>query len=525
MDKKVLKEILEQAMLEKSDEKRFRQIKRSVCKKYGVSIPRNYDLYKNATKKQKQELHYILLKKPTRSISGVSVVAVMCKPHKCPHGTCIYCPKGDDAPQSYTGEEPAALRARKNRFNPAFQVRNRLDQLKNSGHPIDKIELIIMGGTFPSLSWQYQKNFVRDCLNAISRAPGLRGSGGSGRGNTLKAAQKAAETSKSRPIGITIETRPDYCKEKHIKRMLELGATRVELGVQTVYDSIFKKIHRGHTVKDVVQATKLLKDAGLKVCYHMMPGLPGSNFEKDLQVFKEIFTNSKFMPDMIKIYPTLVMPGTELYKEWKKGKYQPLTSEKAAKLVSKIKPLVPEWVRIMRVQRDIPAGLIAAGVKKSNLRQLAKGKCFCIRCREIGHKLRGSGTQLVRDSGVEIRIKKYSASGGTEYFISAEDFKRKILIGYLRLRKVGTSGLRGSGAPKWIVRELHVYGTEVAIGKQAVGIEMQHRGWGRKLLQKAEGIAQGKLYILSGIGAREYYWKFGYKYEKPHMVKFLETYK
>jgi len=511
--RRILKEILEKAMNERPDEKRFRQIKRSVCKKYGVSIPRNYDLYKNATKKQKQELHSLLLKKPTRSISGVSVVAVMCKPHKCPHGTCMYCPKGDEAPQSYTGEEPAALRARKNKFDPALQVKNRLDQLKNSGHPTDKIELIIMGGTFPSLSWQYQKNFVRECLNAISEAPTT---GAPGLRDTLKAAQKAAETSKRRPIGITIETRPDYCKEKHIKRLLELGATRVELGVQTVYDSIFKKIHRGHTVKDVIEATKLLKDAGLKVCYHMMPGLPGSNLEKDLQTFKEIFTNSKFMPDMIKIYPTLVMSGTELYNEWKKGKYEPLTSEKAAKLVSKIKPLVPEWVRIMRIQRDIPANLIAAGVKKSNLRQLAKGKCKCIRCREVGHKLRIAGAPGLRGSDIELRVKKYKASGGTEYFISAEDFEKGILVGYLRLRKTPI---------QWIVRELHVYGTEVAIGKQAFGIEMQHRGWGRKLLEKAESIADEKLYILSGIGAREYYKKFGYKYEKPYMMKFLETYK
>ncbi len=502
MTKQLCKEILKQLMAEKPDKKKFRLIKREITKKYHVSIPRNYDLFKNATKRQQKELKYLLLKKPTRSISGVSVVAVMCKPHKCPHGTCMYCPKGKNAPQSYTGDEPAARRGRSNKFDARAQVLNRLDQIENSGHPTDKLELIVMGGTFPSLPWSYQKNFIRDCLNAIT-----------GKNHeTLKAAQKAAETSKQRPIGITIETRPDYCKEIHIKKMLELGATRVELGVQTVYDSVFKKIHRGHTVKDVIEATKLLKNSGLKVCYHMMPGLPGSNFEKDLSVFKKIFTDSKFMPDMIKIYPTLVIAGTELYEEWKKGKYKPLESKEAAKLISKIKKFIPKWVRIMRVQRDIPSNLIEAGVKKSNLRQLVKAKCKCIRCREFGHKLRSE--QDLGELNIQIKTKKYLASGGTEYFISAEDFEKGVLIGYLRLRQT---------SDKWIIRELHVYGTEVAIGKLAESkFSMQHKGWGKQLLSKAETLAQNKIYVMSGIGAREYYRKFGYEFEDPYMMK---TYK
>ncbi|MFH1450359.1 MAG: tRNA uridine(34) 5-carboxymethylaminomethyl modification radical SAM/GNAT enzyme Elp3 [archaeon] len=522
MKKKIYREIIEKAMEEKPDAKGFRQLKRKITKKYKVSIPRNYDLFRNAKKQEQAALKHLLLKKPTRSISGVSVVAVMCKPHKCPHGTCDYCPKGKEAPQSYTGDEPAARRARTNKFDAYSQVKNRLDQLKNSGHPTDKIELIIMGGTFPSLPWNYQNNFVRDCLNAIISNGGRRGAGAQGRRNTLKSAQKAAETSKLRPIGITIETRPDYCKQIHIKRMLELGATRVELGVQTVYDSIFKKIHRGHTVKDVVEATRLLKNAGLKVNYHMMPGLPGSNLEKDLQAFKKIFTDEKFKPDMIKIYPTLVMEGTKLYKDWKAGKYEPLDSENAAKLITKIKKFVPDWVRIMRVQRDIPSNLIAAGVKKSNLRQLAKGKCNCIRCREIGHKLRSLGAQGLRGLDIQIRVKKYAASGGIEYFISAEDFSKGVLIGYLRLRKNRVPKSLSSQVPVWLIRELHVYGTEVALGKKAATeTSMQHRGWGKKLLQESEGLAQGKLYVLSGIGAREYYRKLGYAFEAPYMVKNL----
>lgn len=520
--RKFLREIIERAISENPDEKKFNQIKRAVAKKYKAALPRSYQLYKEATEQERIQLRQLLLKKPSRSLSGVSVVAVMCKPHKCPHGTCLYCPKGKNAPQSYTGDEPAARRARRNKFDAAAQVKNRIDQLTISGHPTDKIELILMGGTFPSLQWSYQKKFVRDCLNAISGAAGRR-SGGAAKRNTLAEAQKAAETSKQRPIGLTIETSPDYCKEIHVKRMLELGATRVELGVQTVYDAIFKKVHRGHTVKDVADATRIAKNAGLKVCYHMMPGLPGSNFQKDIEAFKKIFADQRFMPDMIKIYPTLVMPGTKLYKLWKQGKYKPLDSEEAAKLVSKIKSFVPPWVRIMRVQRDIPANLIAAGVKKSNLRQLATADCRCIRCREIGHKLRGADIRGAGALNITIRTKKYKASDGMEYFISAEDFKKGILIGYLRLRENQSAPRKSDvGAPHWIVRELHVYGIEVPIGQDAQESAMQHRGWGKKLLQEAEALAKGRLYILSGIGAREYYKKLGYTYEKPYMVKNLK---
>ncbi|MFH1424090.1 MAG: tRNA uridine(34) 5-carboxymethylaminomethyl modification radical SAM/GNAT enzyme Elp3 [archaeon] len=486
------------------------KLKARVSRRHHLAkTPSNADILKVATASEKKKLRQLLLKKPTRSISGVSVVAVMARPWDCPHGKCSYCPRGSDAPQSYTGEEPAALRARFNKFSATNQVKNRLQQLRETGHPTDKVELIIMGGTFPAQPVSYQKQFVKDCLDAMSGK----------KTKTLAEAKKACETSKVRPIGITFETRPDYCKEKEIKRMLQLGATRVELGVQNVYDSIYKKVNRGHTVLDVIESTKLMKDAGLKVLYHMMPGLPGSSLKKDLTGFKTIFSDQRFKPDMIKIYPTLVMPGTELYDDWKAGKYKPLTSIQAAKLVSKIKQIIPPWIRIMRVQRDIPANLIAEGVKKSNLRQLATANCKCIRCREVGHN-------KLKPENIEIKVQKYNASGGVEYFISAEDFEKGVLVGYLRLRKTQThdvgraSRYRSSAPTRWLVRELHVYGVEVPIGEDEA-TAYQHKGWGKKLLQKAEEIADEKLYVLSGIGAKEYYRNRGYKDDGVYVVRYL----
>jgi len=496
MLKTVCREILKEALNKELTREDLLKLKRKISKKYHVKLPKNSDILKYANKEEKEKLLPILLRKPTRSISGVSVIAVMSRPYDCPHGTCLYCARGENAPQSYTGEEPAALRARYNEYDPWRQVRNRISQLRSIGHPTDKAELIVMGGTFPAQPFTYQKEFVKSCLDAMVGE----------RCKTFSETKKCAETSSVRPVGITFETRPDYCKEKEIRRMLGLGATRVELGVQTTYDSIYKKIHRGHTIKDVVEATILCKNAGLKVLYHMMPGLPGSSFEKDLRSFKSIFTDQKFKPDMLKIYPTLVMEGTELYEMWKRGEYEPLSSKKATKLVAEVKKILPRWVRLMRVQRDIPAQLISAGVKKSNLRQLALEKartCSCIRCREVGHK-------KVIPENIEIRVERYNASGGKEYFISAEDFDKKVLVGYLRLRKT---------PDKWIVRELHVYGSEVLIGKEAGESQFQHKGWGKKLLGKAEEIAGGKIYVLSGIGAREYYKKLGYKRSGFFMAK------
>ncbi len=522
MNKDAYREIIEKALEKDLTRPEFQKLKRTIGRKYNLKkIPKNSKILAESDEKEKEKLRPLLLKKPTRSISGVSVVAVMTPPSDCPHGKCLYCPQGPEAPQSYTGEEPAALRGRRNKFDGYSQVRNRLNQLKAVGHPTDKIELIIMGGTFPARPFEEQKEFLKSCFEGLSGR----------KFDTFEKAKEKVQKIEARPIGITFETRPDYAKENEINNILELGGTRVELGVQNPDDEIYEKAERGHTVQDVVESTRLLKDSGFKINYHLMPGLPGSSEKKDLEMFKKIFEDSNFRPDMIKIYPTLVMEGTKLYELWKKGEYKPLTSKRAAELVAEMKKIVPEWVRIMRVQRDIPANLISAGVKKSNLRQLAKKvmknkgfECSCIRCREVGHKIRKEGS---KPENIEIRTEKYEASEGTEFFISAEDFEKDILIGYTRLRLPSEKYFRPEiNENTALIRELHVYGSEVLIGDEAQNLEYQHLGYGEKLLKEAEKTAlkngKSEILVLSGLGVREYYEKFGYRKKGPYMYKKLK---
>ncbi len=462
-------------------------------------IPLNSEIYLNCSEKQKKILRNLLITKPTRTISGVSVIAAMIKPSECP-GKCIYCPQGKEAPKSYTGYEPAAMRARLNNFDGYLQVKNRLEQLNNIGHNTEKNELIIMGGTLPAMAWSYQKEFVKACFEGFN----------SKRSKTLLDAQKINETAKNRVIGLTIETRPDYVFPD---KFLELGATRVELGVQTVYDSIFKKIKRGHGTKEVKDATKKLKDNCFKVLYHIMPGLPGSSFEKDVRMFKKLFSDESYKPDMIKIYPTLVIKSTELFEQWKNGKYKAIDEEYMIKLLKKVYALAPKWVRIMRVQRDIPAKFIEAGPKKSNLRELViqnLEKSNEIRFREAGHVYQR--TKKTADK-VDILVEEYKASGGKEYFISAEDIKNNILLGFCRLRI--------SKRKQAMIRELHVYGEVVKLGKKG---KVQHTGLGKELLKKAEEIAKKtkkEMIIISGVGVREYYQKLGYSLKDNFMWKKL----
>ena len=378
----------------------------------------------------------------------------------------------------------------------------------------------MQGATFTSAPFEYQENFIKKCVEAMLGYE-LQ---------TWEEVKKAAETSKVRPVGITIETKPDFCRQQHINKILELGATRVEIGVQTIYDEILNSTNRGHTLKDSIEATQMLKDAGLKVNYHMMPGLPLSSYEKDLKSLREIFENPDFRPDMLKIYPTLVIKGTALYQQWKNGEYNPLTSEQAAEIIARAKEFFPKYVRIMRVNRDIPSTEIAAGVLRTDLRELVKEKlkefgigCKCIRCREVGHKFR---KQKISPEKIEIREMEYEASGGKEIFISAEDFEKEILIGYLRLRFPSEKFFRPEiNSETALVRELHIYGPEVPIGQSAEANAFQHRGFGKKLLARAEEISgengYKKLLVLSGIGAKEYYKKLGYDYEGVYMRKFL----
>ncbi|MBU4300275.1 MAG: tRNA uridine(34) 5-carboxymethylaminomethyl modification radical SAM/GNAT enzyme Elp3 [Nanoarchaeota archaeon] len=502
---KVSEKTLARSLIEKilsgevSKEGQLNAEKARISSKLGASkILRNSDILKYATQKEREKLA-ILVKKPIRTLSGVAIVAVMARPGECP-GKCIYCPQGENAPKSYTGKEPAARRAKMFDYDPFVQVTKRVEQLKAVGHSIDKIELIVMGGTFLSYPKQEQALFVKRCFDALNRIDS----------KTLIEAQKINETAKSRCVGLTIETRPDFCKKEHIDTMLLLGATRVELGVQTLSDAIYKKIRRGHMIKDVVEATRLMKDSGLKVVYHMMPGLLQSR-KQDLAMFKKLFNDPDFRPDMLKIYPTLVVCGTGLYDLWKSGKYKPLENEEAAELVAEIKKNIPHYCRIMRVQRDIPRDQIAAGVTAGNLRELARQKlkaigekCKCIRCREVGH------TDFKQNTfdGVVQFCEKYRASEGTEYFISLEDKNREVLYGYLRLRILARPFRKELSGKTSVVRELKIFGTSVPIGEKQTGA-IQHKGLGKRLMKFAEELSKKegahKIVVIAAVGTRDYY--------------------
>jgi len=522
-----------------------------VAKKYELGrIPSNSDIM----------AHYgvnlpFLQRKPMRTMSGVAVIAVMTRPAPCPHGKCTYCPGGpeQDVPQSYTGHEPAAMRAIQNNFHPFLQVYRRIEQLQAVGHPTDKIELIVMGGTFPSQDLDYQEYFVRECLSAMNfynkeissdaifsclfpsddkDVPKEAADLLARRPLLLEDAQEANETSGNRCIGITFETRPDWAMRPHIDRMLSYGGTRVELGVQTVYDFIYSKVKRGHTTADVKESTALLKDQAFKINYHMMPGLPGSNPERDIRTFERIFDDPAYRPDMIKFYTCLVLENTELYDDYLAGTYTPYTTEETVELLVKAKSLMPEWVRTMRIQRDIPTTKIAAGVMKSNMGQMVEEemkrrglRCRCIRCREIGQRCYKDGIDPQEDD-VKLIRRTYEASGGTEEFLSYEDTRNDALIGFIRLRSPGDHVFRKEiTSSSGLIRELHVYGPMVPIGKSD-GAWWQHKGYGNKLLKESERIAieeydMDKMIIISGIGVRGYYRKHGYERDGPYMSKAL----
>ena len=467
--------------------------KRQLCRNLKLSrFMSNADILEYAKPEEKEIVASILKKKPTRTMSGVAIVAVMCHPHKCPHGRCFYCPESDIAPPSYTGEEPAALRGRMYEFHPYVQCFNRLKQLKKIGHPIDKVELIIMGGTFPSRDLCYQEWFVSQCLKAMTDFGLIIENKPTNYEYNLDSdeirlferdvlktyppndyvliddVQKANENSKVRCVGMTFETRPDYCKKEHINRMLDFGVTRVELGVQTLSDDLYKKIKRGHSINDVIEANQLLRDSAIKVAMHMMPGLFVDEKE-DLKMFKRLFRDDNFKPDMLKIYPCLVTKGSELYDLWAEGKYSPYTDEEAVDLIVKIKKILPKWVRTMRIQRDIPSTLIEAGVKKSNLGELVYNKldeqninCQCIRCREIGHKKTREEYSL---DDFRLFKEKYTACEGIEHFLSIEDKNEESIAGFIRLRLPSPNHFRDEISDKTaLVRELHVYGNMIKIG-------------------------------------------------------------
>ncbi|MGM5485426.1 MAG: tRNA uridine(34) 5-carboxymethylaminomethyl modification radical SAM/GNAT enzyme Elp3 [Nanobdellota archaeon] len=565
LDPGFLKE-LEVFLSESPDKERLSKKKVRLAGKYGLkNIPTDIEVYLNLDDPKRYEKH--LLTKPTRTISGVAVVALMTKPMSCPHGKCIYCPGGvesdfGDMPQSYTGREPSTMRALRNNYDAYLTVMNRLEQYIVLGQNPDKIDLIVMGGTFPSFPERYQVEFIASAFKAMNdfseefyeedrfdidkfreffELPGdkddkeridrineklLRLKGEQDFDfSVLEEEKKRNERSNIRCIGLTIETKPDHGFIEHGNRMLSLGCTRLELGVQTTYDSVLRKVNRGHGIEETKRSVKELRDLGFKLNFHMMPGLPGVSYEDDLASFKELFESPDYRPDMLKIYPLMVFKNTGIYEMYKRGEYTPIDTEYAAKLIAEVFRYIPRYVRVMRVQRDIPASLSAAGVMKNNLRQYVdeemkeKGiKPEDIRAREIGHVLRGKE----HDPEPEINVIEYDASGGKEFFISIDDKKLDAILGFCRLRFPSKASREEFTDKSAMIRELHVYGKSVAIGKEG---DVQHKGYGKQLMEKAESIARkdgkDKILVISGVGVRGYYRKLGYELEGPYMTKTL----
>ncbi len=461
----------------------------------------------------------MIMKKLTRTISGVTPVAVMMKPYPCPHGKCIYCPS-INSPNSYTEKSAPVVRAIRHNYDPYRQVIARLKAYEAMGHATSKCELIVMGGTFFGYPKDYRIWFVKRCFDAFNGIDAF----------SLEEAQEINEKAKHRCVVFTIETRPDYCGENEINELLMLGCTRVEIGVQSLDEDVLKKVRRGHGVKEVVEASRLLKDSGYKVYYHFMPGL-FSTPKKDVKMFKELFENPDFRPDGLKIYPTLVVKGTELEQLWRRGEFEPYDTQKAIEVVAKLKSMVPKYVRIARVMRAIAKEHIVAGATRSDLRYLIKlymkergMVCNCIRCREVGYRAR----EGVFPEKIELCRYDYKASKGKEIFLSFEDIEKDILIGLLRLRIPYKPFRKEITNDTAIVRELHVYGQEVDIGKALeLNTTFQHKGYGRKLMEEAERIAKEefsckKVVVISGIGVREYFRKLSYEREGPYMSKRLK---
>lgn len=490
------------------------RLKARLCKKHRLSrVPTNHEILARVPPEARARLVPLLRNKPVRTLSGVAPVAVMTSPSECPHGRCSYCPGGtsENTPQSYTGQEPAGLRAAMYGYDPFTQTGARIEQLEAIGHPTDKVDLIIMGGTFTSRPPEYQEWFVRRCFDAMNASES----------GDLRSAQELNEVAEHRCVGLTVETRPDWFMDEQVRRSVDLGATKVELGAQILDDEVLAGVRRGHTVEDLVQATRRAKDAGLKLAYHVMPGLPGSSRDKDLASFRRMFDDDRFRPDMLKIYPTLVIKGTDLYDAWVRGEYTPLSVEETVDLLADMKRHVPPWVRILRVQRDIPVKKIEAGADKSHLRELVVRRlkeqgapCRCIRCREVGH---ASGGRTLAAAEIELKDTAYSASGGKEHFVSAEVTSSDALVGYARVR-LPSDGMQDEA----LLRELHVYGQMVPIGERQDG-HWQHKGIGEKLLAQSEQIAVdaglARLRVTSGVGARQYYTRLGYNRDGPYMSK------
>lgn len=510
------KEIIKNLINEKNPSKEtVDKVKRKVCKKYGVDCPSNIKLLSTYRKMdlKDERLELLLRTRPVRSLSGVVNVSILTEPFDCP-GECVYCPNQKGSPKSYLDNEPAVMRARLNNYDPKKQIENRLISLKKTGHPTDKIELRIIGETWSHYKKDYRESFIKKCFEALNGK----------RSNSLEEAQKENETAKNKMVCLSIETRPDFIDKSEIDHLRYLGVTMVELGIQSIYEDVLKKNKRGHSVKETIKATELLKDAGFKICYQVMPDLPGSSLEKDFEMLKKIFEDPRFKPDFLKLYPCMVLKEAPLYKDFLKGSYKPHTEKELTELIIRAKKDVfPPWVRIQRVIRDIPSQSVIAGGGSSNLREkIAKisekegWDCNCIRCREVR-------ADYNPKEKIMLFKEEYRASSGKEIFLSFENEDRSKLFSLLRMR-IPKNPFPEVLKESSVIREIHTYGQQASIVKgKIVEKSPQHKGLGRKLIKEAEKISpHKKISVISGVGARMYWRKNGYDLKETYMIKSLK---
>jgi len=529
INKETIREIISQGIKSRQE---LARIKRKMAKKHEDSCPSNIELLKvyremlqNQSIQKNSRVEKLLQVKPTRSLSGITNVAVLTKPHPCP-GQCVFCPVEKGLPKSYLSGEPAVERAKALEFDPFLQTKKRIEMLQKQGHPTEKIELRLLGGTFSFYPQDYQEWFIKRCFDACN----LHNS------ESLEQAQSDNQKAKHRLVGISIETRPDFVTEQEVMHLRKLGVTLVEMGVQTVFDDVLKECKTGLTSQKIAEATKLLKDAGFKILYQTMPNLPGSTPQKDISLFERLIKDHRFRPDWLKIYPCLVCKNTPLYEWWQKGEYQPYTKKELIELLTEAKKKIPYWVRITRIFRDIPAQKIEAGCQTSNLREEIQEEmeetgeiCRCIRCREV----RGG---YEPEEKIYLFREDYSASGGKEIFLSFENQERNKLLSYLRLRvpsffskeqlnnKAGKHFIPAL-QDSTIIREIQTFGPQIPVAKQKIA--PQHKGLGKQLIKQAEVITKkefglSRIAAISGVGVREYWKKMGYQLNQTYMVKEIE---
>ncbi len=456
--------------------------------------------------------------KPVRSLSGVTTVTVLTKPYPCV-GKCVFCPTDARMPKSYLPDEPGAARAYQSHFDPFDQVTSRLTQLAAVGHPTDKIELLILGGTWSNYTRSYQEEFVRRCFDAMNQVVST----------SLADAQQVNEDGPHRNVGLVIETRPDEVNPRELAWLRELGVTKVQMGAQSLDDRILDLNQRGHSAADTLRATALLRAAGFKIVLHWMPNLLGATPESDRADFARLWQG--YCPDEIKIYPTQLLKTAELYHHWQRGEYQPYDTDTLVNLVADIKPGIPPYCRVNRIIRDIPSTHVVEGNKRTSLRQDVMAElerrgqaCRCVRCREV----RGQAVQL---SNLRLLDFTYPAADAEEHFLQYVTPDDR-LAGYLRLSFPGllqpsadiqllhTQMPELSGAA--LIREVHVYGQSLAVGAGQHGAA-QHIGLGTALLQQAEASARQagyqRLAVIAAIGTRLYYESRGFWRERYYMVK------